>query len=364
MIKMLQGKMRLDLFWIQRKAIFCQIVPPIVAYSLESMHLARYFQMKTYLITTYDRDKFTDIVLKTKANHYNIVPSFAKVLINNHKLKGRNLSFIKSCQYGGEGISPKEDEAINKVLAGKGRHGFGQNEEFGGFAVNYDVPGVTKSYGCCGFPLYGNSYIIVERETGKELPYGKNENGSYYIGDLYVCGPTVMKGYLGDSARENENTIIYRDGEKYIRTGDEAYIDEEGRLWYWTREQRIIRTQEGKVFTNIIEDILHKIPEIKDCCVVKSPHPRNVAEVSCHIVLKQECWEGDVNSIIEKIIKIVEIETQSMYSYYVPGTYEFRRESLPMTPFGKIDFMLLEKENIRQYEENNHLALKKIRIAL
>lgn len=55
-------------------------------------------------------------------------------------------------------------------------------------------------------------------------------------------------------------------------------------IWYWTREQRIIRTQEGKIFTNIIEDILHKIPRIRDCYIVKSPHHRNVAETIFFVV--------------------------------------------------------------------------------
>lgn len=187
---------------------FCQIVPPIVAYSLENMHLARFFQMNTFLISTYDRDEFPDIILKTKANHYNIVPSFAKALIDSTKLAGKNLSFIKSCQYGGEGISAEDDMAIDRILNGRGRHGFGQNEEFGVFTGNYDVPGVEKAYGCCGFPMYGNGYIIIDRETNEELPYGKNAHGKYFIGDLYVCGPTIMKGYIRDAAVENSTPEI------------------------------------------------------------------------------------------------------------------------------------------------------------
>lgn len=132
-----------------------------------------------------------------------------------------------------------------------------------------------------------------------------------------------MKGYIREAASENSITIIFRNGIKYIKTGDQAYIDEEGRLWYWTREQRIIRTQQGKIFTNIIETILNDIPEIIECCVVKCPHPYNVAEAACHIVLKPECWQNGVDAIIECIVQTVERATQEMYSYYVPGTYEF-----------------------------------------
>ncbi len=332
---------------------FCQLVPPIVAYSLENMHFTRFMQMNTFLIATYNRNEFPKIVLKTRANHYNVVPSFAKALISSEKVAHQDLSFVKSCQYGGEGISPEDDAAIDKLLNGRGRHGFGQNEEFGVFTGNYDVPGVEKVYGCCGFPMYGNGYIVIDRETGEELPYGRDSHGNYYIGDLCVCGPTIMKGYIREAASENSITIIFRNGIKYIKTGDQAYIDEEGRLWYWTREQRIIRTQQGKIFTNIIETILNDIPEIIECCVVKCPHPYNVAEAACHIVLKPECWQNGVDAIIECIVQTVERATQEMYSYYVPGTYEFRKERLPTTSFGKVDFRKLEQENKALYRANS-----------
>ena len=171
-----------------------------------------------------------------------------------------------------------------------------------------------------------------------------------------------MKSYLGESESVNRTSIVYREGKKYIVTGDQAYIDDVGRLRFWTREQRIIRTQQGKIFTNIIEDILSDIPEILECCVVKSPHPSNVSEASCHIVLKPECWGSDLDATIDKIIHEVETKTSAMYSYYVPGTYEFRKNRLPMTPFGKIAYTELERQNEQEYKDNNGLALKKVRI--
>ena len=171
-----------------------------------------------------------------------------------------------------------------------------------------------------------------------------------------------MLGYIDEAPEVNEKTICYRDGKKYIDTGDEAYIDEEGRLCFVSREERIIRTQNGKIFVNVLENIINNIPEVVECCVVKSPHPSNVAEASCHIVLKEECFNQDIDKIIEKIIKIVEEKTKSMYYYYIPGTYEFRKDRLPLTPFGKTAFRELEQQNALEYEMNNGKALKKVRV--
>lgn len=346
---------------IEKGETLCQIIPPMVAYPLETIHFGQYMQMPTHLIATYDREEFVDIIEKTKANHYNVVPSFAKA-ITEKGLTSKDFGFVKSMQYGGEGISKDADQEIDNLLGGCGHHGFGQNEEFGVFTGNYDLPGVKKEYGSCGFPMLGNEYIIINPDSGLEMPYGLDNFGNPYIGDIYVTGPTIMKGYIREANVENKNTIFYREGIKYIKTGDQGYVDEEGRLWYWTRNQRIIRTQEGKIFANIIEDILNEIPEISECCVVKSPHPVNVSEASCHIVLKPECWNEDIDKIINHIISIVETKTKAMYSYYVPGTYEFRSKPLPHTAFGKIEYTTLEKENEEAYSLNNGLALKKIRI--
>lgn len=341
---------------------FCQLCPPMVAYSLEGMHLARYYQMYTHLIATYDRNEFPNIMLKTKANHYFTVPSFLKTLDEDPKWANKDFSFVKSVQHGGEAIEADADERIDKIINGKSRHGFGQNEEFGGVIFNYDIPGIPKKYGTCGFPLAGSDYIIIDKNTKKELPYGKDEYGNYHIGEFLLSTDASMLGYIDEAPEVNEKTIVYRDGKKYIDTGDEAYIDEEGRLCFVSRDERIIRTQNGKIFVNVLENIINSIPEVLECCVVKSPHPNNVAEASCHIVLKSEYFNENLDETIQKIIKIVEEKTKSMYYYYIPGTYEFRSERLPLTPFGKTAFRELEQENATEYEKNNSKALKKVRI--
>ena len=172
-----------------------------------------------------------------------------------------------------------------------------------------------------------------------------------------------MPRYL-EHAYLNEKAIIYIDGKKYIDTGDQAYADENGRMWYYTREQRIVRTQSGKIFVNIIEDILNNREEIEECCVVKSPHPTNVSEASCHIVLKEKYRNLDQKEqekIVEDIILEVEDKTSKMYSYYVPGTYEVRNQPLPLTSFGKVAYRVLEEENEKEYESRGKRPLTKIR---
>ncbi len=246
---------------------FCQIIPPIVAWSLEGIHTARYYNMKTYLICTYDRNEFVDIMLKTKANHYFIVPSFVKTLNDNKKINNKDLSFVKTINHGGEAFSKEDDKETDITLANhnssaKNQFGFGQNEEFGCFTINIDLPDFPKDFSCCGVPFPGNDYTILDLENKKELKYGKNENGTYNIGELYVSGPTLMKGYIGKDEDKNKTHFVIINGKKYFDTGDQTYIDDNGKLWYYTRNERIIRTQDGKIFTNVIENIITQTSHI------------------------------------------------------------------------------------------------------
>ena len=108
-------------------------------------------------------------MLKTKANHYFAVPSFVKTLVEDPKWATKDFSFVKSVQHGGEGIEAEIDEQVDKILNGRSRHGYGQNEEFGGVIFNYDIPGVPKKYGTCGFPLAGSNYIVIDKFTYYQL---------------------------------------------------------------------------------------------------------------------------------------------------------------------------------------------------
>lgn len=64
---------------------------------------------------------------------------------------------------------------------------------------------------------------IVDREFS---PAPENET----VGELWVAGPIIMKGYWR-KPRETEETIVFEDGHRWLRTGDVAYIDKRERIY-------------------------------------------------------------------------------------------------------------------------------------
>ncbi len=347
------------------------VIPPIVALGLENTHLERYYNMETHLISTYDKDEFVPLIKKYQPNLLVCVPSFtAQIQDSNSQLStDDDLSFISTILQGGEGFPISVDKNVDATLKKHGskttsRLGFGQNEEFGGFTFNLHLNADEKRYGSSGIPLPGNEVIIYDLENECELPYGKKADGTYYVGELLVRGPTVMKGYYGDDAKENQHSFRIVNGKKYFDTGDQAYLDDDGVLYWVTRNRRIIRTQDGKIFTNVLENIINGFEEVLECCVVATPHPKMVKQASCHIVLKPEYQnlpKEEYLLLTNDIINRIELATRDMYSYYVPGTYEFC-SALPYTTYGKVAFTKLEEQNQKEYELNGHKPLQKVRI--
>ncbi len=104
--------------------------------------------------------------------------------------------------------------------------------------------------GSCGQALPCNEIKI----------YNPDENG---IGEIYVKGSNVMKGYYNDP----EETEAAFDGE-WFKTGDYGRIDNEGFLFITGRKKNLIILGNGKnISPEEIEEKLVKIDFVKECLV-------------------------------------------------------------------------------------------------
>ncbi|RMG93775.1 MAG: hypothetical protein D6705_17750 [Deltaproteobacteria bacterium] len=83
------------------------------------------------------------------------------------------------------------------------------------------------------------------------------------VGEVWVRGPTVMKGYFKEPELTAE-TIV--DG--WLRTGDLGYIDASGHLHLVGRAKNMIVTEGGKnVYPEDIEAHFEDVPDCEEICV-------------------------------------------------------------------------------------------------
>ncbi|KAJ1287396.1 hypothetical protein BS78_02G007000 [Paspalum vaginatum] len=137
--------------------------------------------------------------------------------------------------------------------------GYGLTETTSGFCravgENENAP-----IGSVGRLSWGSEVKIVHPETGLALPPG-------VPGELWVRGPFVMKGYLG----EKDSTSAILDSEGWLRTGDLCYIDKDGIVFVVDRLKELIKYKGYQVPPAELENLLQSHPDIDEAAVVPYP---------------------------------------------------------------------------------------------
>jgi acyl-CoA synthetase (AMP-forming)/AMP-acid ligase II len=100
-----------------------------------------------------------------------------------------------------------------------------------------------------------NSHLRVVNDIGVEVPAGT-------IGGVEAKGPIVMQGYLDEPALTG---VTMRDG--WLRTGDLGFLNEAGYLTLSGRVGEVIITGGFKVYPAEVENVMAKVPGVRECCV-------------------------------------------------------------------------------------------------
>ena len=110
---------------------------------------------------------------------------------------------------------------------------------------------------------------------GKLLQAGEN-------GEVVVRGPNVMAGYENNP---EANAQAFRHG--WFRTGDQGFLDGEGRLRITGRLKEIINRGGEKISPREVDEIIMEHPAVHQCVTFGMPHDMLGEEVAAAIVLKE-----------------------------------------------------------------------------
>ena len=151
-------------------------------------------------------------------------------------------------------------------------------------------------------------------------------------GELWLSGPTVMLGYLGDDAL-NDKTLVSESGVVWLRTGDLASRDEGGFLHFEQRIKRLIVTSGYNVYPSAVESALRESGLVSDAAVIGTEDELRGQSVVAFVVADPEQTTA-------------EALTAALYArlprYAIPHRILFV-DSLPLTPLGKVAYGRLEE---------------------
>jgi amino acid adenylation domain-containing protein len=174
-----------------------------------------------------------------------------------------------------------------------------------------------------GKPI-ANTQVYVLGSDSEVLPVGS-------VGDLYIAGAGLARGYLGDEAQTATAFVLnaYALGQRMYRTGDRAAWTINGELIYQGRCDQQIKLRGHRIELAEIEKILLEHPSVRNAAVaIRELSPSNAVLVAyCQATDTPKPGFGE---------ELRAHGARHLPDYMVPAII-VPVEYLPMTPNGKID---------------------------
>jgi O-succinylbenzoic acid--CoA ligase len=157
--------------------------------------------------------------------------------------------------------------------------------------------------------------VIVMDEQGHELPAGE-------VGELWISGPMVVKGYWNDPAATAREFTA-----GWWHSGDLGTVDAEGYVRVLDRKKDMINRGGYKVFSTEVENVLLQIPGVIEAAVVGVPCP--VLGERVHAYVHTQRKELDV-------LELKAFCAERLADYKVPEHLTLSPVPLPRNPNGKL----------------------------
>ncbi|MGI5404280.1 AMP-binding protein [Streptomyces sp. CA-135486] len=219
----------------------------------------------------------------------------------------------------GEPLEPSLIELVARDWGVDLRDGYGQTETTGQIG---NPPGRTPVPGSMGFPLPGHRVVLLDPETGQEVPEGKP--GEICL-DLTDPPLGLMRGYVGD---EHRTAKALAGG--YYHTGDLAIRTPDGALTYLARADDMFKAFDHRISPRELEDVLLRDAAVADAAVVPVPDPVGLWAPKAYVVNAPEhpAGPGTAQRILERVRAELPPEKWVRVLEFIP--------SLPRTTSGKI----------------------------
>jgi len=187
-----------------------------------------------------------------------------------------------------------------------------------------------------GLPTPGYRMVIVD-ENGKELAPGIT--GEICIRTDAAGGGKPIGMFSGYYRDEDMTKSIWHDG--LYHTGDTAYKDEIGFLWYVGRTDDVIKSSGYRIGPFEVESVLMEHSAVIECAVTGIPDPERGFAVKATIVLSRGYTASpELTKEVQEHVK----KKTAPYKY--PRIIEYV-DALPKTVNGKIRRTEIREKDLR-----------------
>jgi acetyl-CoA synthetase len=284
-------------------------------------------------VFVHDYDNFNALTVLERAIQYGVTtfcapPTIYRFLIREDLTK-HDISCIKYAVVAGEPLNPEVYSQFLQATGMKLHEGYGQTEMVISVATN---PWMEPKPGSMGRGFPGVNIVLLSVETSKPIEAGEEGEICMHTAETMPYG--IFLGYYKAEDLTNEK---WHDG--YYHTGDIAWADEDGYLWFVGRADDVIKTSGYRVGPFEVESALMEHPAVLECAVTGVPDEIRGNVIKATIVLNKNFTANDqLKKELQEHVK----NTTAPYTY--PRVIEFV-PTLPKTISGKIRRVQIRQES-------------------
>ena len=274
-------------------------------------------------VFTYDFDRFDAHQILPMFAKYGITtfcapPTMLRMMVRED-ISMYDFSSVRNITTAGEALNPEVFRIFKEATGHEIMEGFGQTETT---LTICNLYGAQVRPGSMGKPSPMYDVRVVDAD-GNPVPVGETGEICINVADGAPCG--LFKGYYQSPERTRE---VLHDG--LYHTGDTAWMDEDGYLWYVGRVDDVIKSSGYRIGPFEIENVIMELPYVLECGVSAAPDPIRGQVVKASIVLTKGT-EGT-----EELKKEIQAYVKSHTAPYKYPRIVVFRDSLPKTISGKI----------------------------
>ena len=237
-----------------------------------------YNPMKLGLVGLYlpkfDVDEWFRIVETERPSWSFLVPAMAELIVAHPRFAEPDLTSLVSVSIGSAPLAPQTLLTLQERLPDASvSNSYGMTEAGPAYIV-MPKDQVTLRIGSVGKAVGGMELKIVD-DDGAELPSGE-------VGELLTRMPGRQREYYKDEAA----TAATWTEDGWLRSGDLAYLDDDGFLYIAGRKKDMIIRGGNNIYATDIEAVLLEHPSVREAAVVGVPHKVLGEDVGAFVVLR------------------------------------------------------------------------------
>ncbi len=237
-----------------------------------------YNPMKMGLVGLYlpkfDASRWFDLVASERPTMAFLVPAMAELIVAHPRFAEPDLSSLVSISIGSAPLAPQTLLTLQARLPDATvSNSYGMTEAGPAYIV-MPKDEVTKRIGSVGKPI-GPMQLKIVRDDDTECD-------AQEVGELL----TKMEGSQREYYKDADATASTWTADGWLRSGDLAYLDEDGFLYIAGRKKDMIIRGGHNVYPTDIEAVLLEHPDVQEAAVVGIPHQVLGEDIAAHVVLR------------------------------------------------------------------------------